>query len=138
MTIADFDRHDECCGFGGTFSVTEEALSAEMGNDKLGYMAASGARYIVSAAMSCLMRLRGCASRDGEDFEFYCTDMTVGRETHEPCERCLRHTVLMRWCHHGRSRRVFKPHMAARASWLAIRHTPCGGHQSVCTHHYRK
>jgi hypothetical protein len=25
-----------------------------------------------------------------------------------------------------------------QASWLAIRHQPCGGHQSVCTHHYRK
>ena len=61
LTIADFDRHDECCGFGGTFSVTEEAVSAAMGNDKLGYMAASGARYIVSADMSCLMHLQGCA-----------------------------------------------------------------------------
>lgn len=70
MTIADFDRLDECCGFGGTFSVTEEAVSAAMGNDKLGHMAASGARYIVSATISCLMRLQGCASRDGEGFEF--------------------------------------------------------------------
>ena len=68
--IADFDRPDECCGFGGTFSVTEEAVAAAMGNDKLGYMAASGARYIVSADMSCLMHLQGCASRDGEDFQF--------------------------------------------------------------------
>jgi len=24
------------------------------------------------------------------------------------------------------------------ASWLAPRHKPCGGHQSVCTLHYRK
>jgi len=24
------------------------------------------------------------------------------------------------------------------ASWVAIRHQPCGGHQSVCTLHYRK
>ena len=70
LTVADFDRQDECCGFGGTFSVTEEAVSAAMGNDKLGFMAASGARYIVSADMSCLMHLQGCASRGGEDFEF--------------------------------------------------------------------
>ncbi len=24
------------------------------------------------------------------------------------------------------------------ASWLALRHRPCGGHQPVCTVHYRK
>lgn len=68
--ILDFDRHDECCGFGGTFSVTEEAVSAAMGNDKLAYMGASGARYIVSPDMSCLMHLQGCAHRDHDDFQF--------------------------------------------------------------------
>ena len=70
LTIADFDRHDECCGFGGTFAVTEEAVSAAMGNDKIGYLAASGARCVVSADMSCLMHLQGCASRENEEFRF--------------------------------------------------------------------
>jgi hypothetical protein len=27
---------------------------------------------------------------------------------------------------------------ARPASWLALRHQPCGGHQPVCTAHYRK
>lgn len=70
IRIVDFDRPDECCGFGGTFSVTEEAVSAAMGNDKLERMGASGARYIVSSDMSCLMHLQGCAHRDREDFHF--------------------------------------------------------------------
>jgi L-lactate dehydrogenase complex protein LldE len=70
ISIADFDRHDECCGFGGTFAVTEEAVSAAMGNDKLERVGASGARYIVSGDMSCLMHLQGCAHRDREDFHF--------------------------------------------------------------------
>jgi len=61
ISISDFDRHDECCGFGGTFAVTEEAVSAAMGNDKLERIGASGARYIVSGDMSCLMHLQGCA-----------------------------------------------------------------------------
>jgi L-lactate dehydrogenase complex protein LldE len=70
ISIAEFDRPDECCGFGGTFSVTEEAVSAAMGNDKLGRIGATGARYIVSSDMSCLMHLQGCAHRDREDFHF--------------------------------------------------------------------
>ena len=70
ITIADFERPDECCGFGGTFAVTEEAVSAAMGNDKLDRIGATGARYIVSSDMSCLMHLQGCAHRDREDFHF--------------------------------------------------------------------
>jgi L-lactate dehydrogenase complex protein LldE len=51
IRIADFERPDECCGFGGTFAVTEEAVSAAMGNDKLARMGANGVRYIVSPDM---------------------------------------------------------------------------------------
>jgi L-lactate dehydrogenase complex protein LldE len=70
VTVVDVDRPDECCGFGGTFAVTEEAVSAAMGNDKLERIGASGARYVVSADMSCLMHLEGCAHRDREDLRF--------------------------------------------------------------------
>jgi L-lactate dehydrogenase complex protein LldE len=64
VTLVDFDRPDECCGFGGTFAVTEEAVSAAMGNDKLARIEATGARYVVSTDMSCLMHLQGCAGRN--------------------------------------------------------------------------
>jgi L-lactate dehydrogenase complex protein LldE len=30
IDFVDFERPDECCGFGGTFSVTEEAVAAKM------------------------------------------------------------------------------------------------------------
>ena len=70
LTLADYDRSDECCGFGGTFAVTDEAVSAAMGNDKLERLGATGARYVVSGDMSCLMHLQGCAHRDRDDFRF--------------------------------------------------------------------
>jgi L-lactate dehydrogenase complex protein LldE len=63
IEFADFERPDECCGFGGTFSVTEEAVAAKMGYDKLDFIRKSGADYIVSSDMSCLMHLQGCARR---------------------------------------------------------------------------
>jgi L-lactate dehydrogenase complex protein LldE len=34
IEFVEFDRYDECCGFGGTFAVTEEAVSAKIGYDK--------------------------------------------------------------------------------------------------------
>jgi L-lactate dehydrogenase complex protein LldE len=70
IQFADFDRPDECCGFGGSFSVTEEAVAAKMGYDKVEFMHKSGAEYIVSSDMSCLMHLEGCSKRLGTDLKF--------------------------------------------------------------------
>ncbi len=61
---------DECCGFGGTFSIFEEPVSAKMGYDKVADHHAAGAEYIVSADMSCLMHQKGCAERLGLDIRF--------------------------------------------------------------------
>lgn len=63
-------RPDECCGFGGTFSVFEEPVSAKMGYDKVRDHLNAGAEYIVSADMSCLMHQKGCADRLGLDIKF--------------------------------------------------------------------
>jgi L-lactate dehydrogenase complex protein LldE len=57
------DRADECCGFGGTFSVFEEPVSVRMGYDKVNDHHRAGAEYIVSGDMSCLMHQKGCAER---------------------------------------------------------------------------
>jgi L-lactate dehydrogenase complex protein LldE len=64
------ERPDECCGFGGTFSVFEEPVSAKMGYDKVDDHARAGAEYIVSADMSCLMHQKGCAERMGAKVKF--------------------------------------------------------------------
>lgn len=63
-------RPDECCGFGGTFSVGEEPVSARMGYDKVRDHKQAGAEYIVSADSSCLMHQQGCARRLGLDLKF--------------------------------------------------------------------
>jgi L-lactate dehydrogenase complex protein LldE len=63
-------RPDECCGFGGTFSVFEEVVSAKMGYDKVADHARVGAEYIVSADSSCLMHQKGCAERIGMPLKF--------------------------------------------------------------------
>lgn len=63
-------RPDECCGFGGTFALSEEAVSVSMGQDKVRDHSQAGAEYIVSGDMSCLMHQQGCAERLGLGVRF--------------------------------------------------------------------
>ena len=70
LELVDIDRPDECCGFGGTFSVTEPEVSAQMGRDKIADHGRAGADYIVSADSSCLMHQSGCAARIGASIRF--------------------------------------------------------------------
>lgn len=68
VEIVHINRPDECCGFGGTFCVTDEAVSAKMGQDKVADYIASGAEYIVSPDMSCLMHQQSIAKKNGMKF----------------------------------------------------------------------
>ena len=63
-------RPDECCGFGGTFCVSEEPVSARMGYEKVRDHQQAGAHYVVSADPSCLMHQQACAKRLKLDLKF--------------------------------------------------------------------
>ncbi|SFC06245.1 (Fe-S)-binding protein [Spirosoma endophyticum] len=63
LELINLDRPDECCGFGGTFCVVEEAVSSKMGKDRVADHLRNGAEYITSADMSCLMHLEGLLRR---------------------------------------------------------------------------
>ncbi len=63
IEIITLDRPDECCGFGGTFCVAEEAISAKMGKDRVADHVKNQAEYITAADMSCLMHLEGILKR---------------------------------------------------------------------------
>ncbi|WP_044203210.1 (Fe-S)-binding protein [Flammeovirga sp. OC4] len=64
VTLIQPKRADECCGFGGTFSVSEPDISVRMGTDRLKDYIESGAEYITSGDMSCLMHLDGIIQRE--------------------------------------------------------------------------
>ena len=63
-------RKDECCGFGGTFAVTEEALSLRMGKDRLDDHSSQNVEILTGGDMSCIMHLQGIASREGRNLKF--------------------------------------------------------------------
>lgn len=63
IELAELYRQDECCGFGGTFAVAEEAVSVKMGKDRLADHNANDVEVLTSGDMSCLMHLQGIAKR---------------------------------------------------------------------------
>lgn len=63
IELIELTRKDECCGFGGTFCVTEEAVSVKMGKDRVADHVNGGAEYITGVDMSCLMHMEGIIKR---------------------------------------------------------------------------
>ena len=63
IEMIELDRKDECCGFGGTFCVAEEAVSSKMGIDRVADHVNHGAAYITGVDMSCLMHMEGILNR---------------------------------------------------------------------------
>jgi L-lactate dehydrogenase complex protein LldE len=64
ITVLDPARPDECCGFGGTFAVNEEAVSCMMGRDRIADHQKAGAEIITGVDMSCLMHMDGLIRRE--------------------------------------------------------------------------
>ena len=56
---------EQCCGFGGTFSVSFPNVSTAMGTLKLEHLRAENPDVVVSGDMSCLMHLNGLAEKSG-------------------------------------------------------------------------
>jgi L-lactate dehydrogenase complex protein LldE len=65
LEVVPLDRIDECCGFGGTFSVNQPELSTKMGRDRIADHLRHGAEVITSGDMSCLMHMEGLIRREG-------------------------------------------------------------------------
>jgi L-lactate dehydrogenase complex protein LldE len=63
IELVELDRSDECCGFGGTFAVSEEAISVKMGKDRITDHRKHDAEVITGGDMSCLMHLEGLLKR---------------------------------------------------------------------------
>lgn len=63
IEIVSLARADECCGFGGVFSLVEDAVSCRMGLDRLADQRAARAEVVTSSDPSCLLHLASLARR---------------------------------------------------------------------------
>jgi len=66
LELMSLNRKDECCGFGGTFSVFEEAISVKMGKDRIQDHLNNDVEVITGADHSCLMHLEGLLNRNNQ------------------------------------------------------------------------
>jgi L-lactate dehydrogenase complex protein LldE len=65
LTLEEMGAAEECCGFGGTFSVKFPEVSGAMARTKIESIQKTGASTVVSIDSSCLMQLQGVIDRAG-------------------------------------------------------------------------
>jgi L-lactate dehydrogenase complex protein LldE len=90
LTLVEPQRSDECCGFGGSFCLTEPGISSSMGGDRVLDFESAGAQVVTSLDMSCLMHLSGLARRGQRALGFmHIAEVLLGRSLpgSSPAER---------------------------------------------------
>jgi len=65
LELVEMQDVETCCGFGGTFAVKFEAISVAMAEQKVEHALATGAEYLISTDLSCLMHLQGYINQKG-------------------------------------------------------------------------
>ncbi|MFJ4675203.1 MULTISPECIES: (Fe-S)-binding protein [unclassified Kitasatospora] len=65
IDLVELPAQEECCGFGGTFSVKNPAVSGAMNGDKARHVLETGAPVLAAVDNSCLMNIGGRLTRDG-------------------------------------------------------------------------
>jgi L-lactate dehydrogenase complex protein LldE len=63
LELVELPRADECCGFGGTFSIKNADTSSAMLADKCDAIVATGAEVCTAVDSSCLLQIGGGLSR---------------------------------------------------------------------------
>jgi L-lactate dehydrogenase complex protein LldE len=80
LELVEPEREDECCGFGGSFCLTEAGVSTRMGEDRMHDFERAGADVVTSLDMSCLMHLSGLSRRQKGPLEFmHISEVLMGR-----------------------------------------------------------
>jgi L-lactate dehydrogenase complex protein LldE len=69
LELIEMNDVETCCGFGGTFSVKFEPISIAMADQKVKNALDTGAKYMISTDLSCLMHLQGYINEKGYDLK---------------------------------------------------------------------
>lgn len=59
LELAEMKECETCCGFGGTFAVKYEPISIGMAQTKVKSALETGAKYIITTDVSCMMHMQG-------------------------------------------------------------------------------
>ncbi len=67
VSLVEMDGCEECCGFGGAFSVKFGEVAATIAERKCDYVRASGAQAVVGGDLGCLLNIEGKLRRMGDE-----------------------------------------------------------------------
>jgi L-lactate dehydrogenase complex protein LldE len=66
LEFTELPGKEQCCGFGGTFSVKMGQISEQMVDEKVQHVEETGADYLIGADAACLMNIGGRMERLGK------------------------------------------------------------------------
>ena len=66
VELREMNGCEECCGFGGTFSVKFGEVSSAIAGRKTDFIRASGAQAVVGGDLGCLLNIEGKLRREGD------------------------------------------------------------------------
>lgn len=66
LEFTELPGKEQCCGFGGTFSVKMAQISEQMVDEKVRHVEETGAEYLIGADAGCLMNIGGRIERQGK------------------------------------------------------------------------
>lgn len=69
LQLKEMEDVETCCGFGGTFAVKFDAISSAMADQKINHATATGAEYIISTDISCLMHIGSYGEKNGSNIK---------------------------------------------------------------------
>jgi L-lactate dehydrogenase complex protein LldE len=69
LELSEMEDVETCCGFGGSFAVKFEAISIAMAEQKVTHALATGAQYLISTDLSCLMHIDGYIKNKGHNLQ---------------------------------------------------------------------
>lgn len=79
LELLPLERCDECCGFGGSFSVRFPEISGAMVTDKASFIEKTGADAVIATDAGCLMNIGGCLRRRGSQVKvLHLADVLAG------------------------------------------------------------
>ena len=82
-TLVPLPDAEQCCGFGGTFSLKYPEVSSALASEKARAVASTGAEFLVADDYSCLMNISGRMSRLGiETKPLHLAEVLAGTRDH--------------------------------------------------------
>ena len=69
LELREMKDVETCCGFGGNFSVKFEPIAVDLGDQKVQNAMDTGAEYIISTDVTCLMHMDGYAKKQNKNIK---------------------------------------------------------------------